>query len=74
MDTRCKFKCTSKTERTWGSPKTVFEYVFSIVYGDSEENKRFFAATPSGELKIGVVRDGTFEVGKEYYLDIIGVE
>jgi hypothetical protein len=45
-----------------------------VVTGDSEENKQFFASTPSGELKVGLHVPGAFEVGKEYYIDIIPAE
>ena len=46
---------------------------FTPVYGkDSEENKAFWGATPTGSLQLGVVNQKAwafFELGKEYYLD-----
>lgn len=46
---------------------------FTPVFGDSsEENKKFFAATPSGQLTMGVVSQEAwkhFELGQAYYLD-----
>ena len=41
--------------------------------GGSEENAKFWAATPSGTLKVGTVRADHFEVGKDYYLDLTAV-
>lgn len=45
--------------------------IFHPVYGDSEENKKFFAATPSGEIKLGIINKDVwpfFELDKEYYI------
>jgi len=41
------------------------------VYGDSPENKLFFASTPSGEIKMSISADAAehFELGKAYYVD-----
>ena len=46
------------------------------VYGDSEENKAFWDATPSGCLEIDTSRSGVFAAhglapGSEFYLDVI---
>ena len=77
MNTRCKFKCVSKREyEGWGKapvPK-FYEYEFQVVTGGSHENDMFFASTPSGSLKVSVVRDDSFDVGKEYYLDFLTVQ
>ncbi len=75
--TRAKFVCISTTsskgyvtdETGHGSPGTLTSYKFQCVGGGSEENKRFFASTPAGTLELTAVRDGLFELGKEYYLD-----
>lgn len=69
--TRCKFQCVSvRKYKGWsGTPPFVYEYEFQAVTGNSEENKLFFASTPSGSLKIGAVREDIFEPGHEYYLD-----
>ena len=46
---------------------------FTPVSGDGNpENKKFWDATPSGSLQLGVVNPSAwkeFELGKEYYLD-----
>lgn len=76
MDVRAKFKCQSvrKTYTTiWNgnehSQGFLYDFEFGVVNGDSEENKQFFASTPSGSIKLASVRDDLFEPGKEYYLD-----
>jgi hypothetical protein len=46
--------------------------VFWPVSGGSEENKAFWDATPSGEVKLGTVNPeawSRFELNREYYLD-----
>lgn len=40
--------------------------------GDSEENKSFAKATPSGEITLGITNPSAlefFEIGKAYYID-----
>ena len=68
---RAKFTCMSvRKYKGWsGTPPFLYEYEFQAVTGPSEENKSFFASTPSGSLKMGAVRDDLFEPGKDYYLD-----
>ena len=74
MQTRAKFKCHAVTQSDWGNGVFVFAAEFSAVCGDSEENKKFFAATPSGNIKIQTMRDNYFEPGKEYYVDFTPCE
>ena len=73
MTVRCKFTCTSKREyKHWDRAKpNLYEYEFSAVTSGSDENKQFFEATPSGSLKVATVRDGSFEVGQDYCLDLM---
>jgi hypothetical protein len=71
-DVRAKFRCDSITKVVgWAGPEYpfLFNYSFSPVYGNSPENKEFFAATPSGEVKLGSVKADLFVPGKEYYID-----
>lgn len=78
--TRCKFRCESVTKVEHHTrdelgkvtkEKFLYRAKFSVVYGDSPENKAFFDATPSGTLEIGVYTEDKFVPGREYYLDII---
>ena len=73
---RCKFRCNHMTKRLDSGSKQdqkfLYEYEFYAVYDDgNEENKKYFAYTPSGSLKVGTFRDDLFEPGREYFLDII---
>ncbi len=71
MTTRCKFKCHSVTKFAgWGGHEFLWNYEFTAVQDGSEENKKFFAATPNGSLKVATVTSDSFEVGKDYYLDL----
>ncbi len=69
---RCKFRCVSITKiADWYKKDSfLYDYKFQVVTGDSEENKQFFASTPTGNLEFRAVRDDMFEPGKEYYLDL----
>jgi len=70
---RCKYSCQSVTKRRhWdkNEKRFLFDAEFSAVFGDSEENKKFFEATPSGNLKVGTYKEDLFEPGKEYFIDI----
>jgi hypothetical protein len=72
VTTRCKFTCISKREYPNWTPgqANLYEYEFSAVTSGSDENKAFFAATPSGSLKVSTVKDGSFQVGQAYFLDL----
>lgn len=81
MSVRAKFICNSmkKTFTTvWVEGKPVmgnlYGYEFNVVQGDTEDNKKFFASTPSGSIVLQSVRDDLFEPGKNYYLDFNSVE
>ena len=76
MITRCKFTCQSVKKKTDWRDKSRFLYEaeFSIVYESTEENKKFFDATPSGSFNISTYKEDVFTPGKDYYLDISEVE
>lgn len=80
--TRCKFYCSSKTERlatvyekdeTTGRPEgktvSVWDFQFHVVGEGTPEDNLFFASTPTGEMKVTTVRNDTFKIGQKYYLD-----
>lgn len=71
---RAKFTCISVTKyrHGWGGEQSSpfhYNYKFQAVSSGSEENKKFFAATPSGSVELSALSSELFEVGKEYYLD-----
>lgn len=75
---RAKFTCNAvrKSQGSAWNQETqkseimmLYEYEFWAVSSGSEENKSFFASTPSGSIKLGATRNDLFEVGKAYYLD-----
>jgi hypothetical protein len=72
MKTRCKFKCDEvTTQKHWDQEKGfLYSVKMSPVVGGSEENKAFWAASPSGLFQLSCVTPNLFEPGKEYYLDI----
>ncbi len=71
MTIRCKFECVSVTKRKgWVANQILYDAEFLAVMSGSEENKAFFAATPSGKLNVATVVPDVFEVGKSYYLDV----
>jgi len=77
--TRCKFTCMAVKKskhyrRLSNADDFLYTAEFMPVTGGSTENDSFFDATPSGKLEIGTYTDDRFEVGKDYYLDIVPVE
>ena len=76
--TRAKFTLQSiERTRHWNGKDEIFNLKFSPVTGTSEENKRFFEASPSGSLQLGTVRAeiaAGMKLGGEYYLDITPAE
>lgn len=78
MNTRCKAICSNVSAylgTVWdehGQNPTygkLHKYEFYAVTSGSDENKRFYASTPSLNMTVSCVRDDAFELGKEYYLD-----
>lgn len=70
---RAKFKVTEITDPEWGEQYPgVKQITLSPVIEGSEENRRFYAATPGGSISLGVVNAAAaaaFAVGKAYYVD-----
>lgn len=78
--TRCKFRLAA-VETTLGNapddkgvwrPAKLYNLKFYPVSSGSEENKRFWAATPGGEFHFNTINRAVaeaFEFGKEYFVD-----
>ena len=70
MKTRCKFQ-VEKVTMYAGQYEQI---TLNAVYGHTEENVSFAAATPSGKLEITVTNPavlGQIKPGEYYYLDLI---
>jgi hypothetical protein len=75
MATRVKVTCTYKSPI--GGENIPAHIQFSPVTSGSEENQKFFAATPGGSFAFYTVNKEAadqFEIGKEYYFDIFAAE
>lgn len=75
---RCKFRCHFKEEY-----KDIEGNIYGVsikmhpAYGDSEENKKFWNYTPSGEINFYTTNINVanqIEQNKEYYIDITPAE
>lgn len=65
---RCKMCCGSKVALGGGG----FTLGFYAVYAGSEEDYRYFKATPSAQFYVSTVNEAAaskFEIGKNYYVD-----
>lgn len=70
--TRAKFTCSEISKRIgWNGNEFHYAAKFNVVTSGSDENKEFFASTPSGTIEISTVKEDHFEVGKNYYVDFI---
>ncbi len=66
---RAKFYVEEKTQVSTG-----YRVKMLAVYAGTEENDKYFEATPYGSLEIGIFNEEAakhFEVGKYYYLDFV---
>lgn len=75
---RAKFFVTRIGKATY-APKGELQTEIELlpVTGGSEENKKFYAYTPGGSIKLSVLKEETakeFEIGKEYYVDFTKAE
>lgn len=73
MTVRAKFT-VDRIERSkgWNNIAEVQTIVLSPVTGGSPENETFYAATPSGEIKLATVNAAAakkFDLGAEFYVD-----
>lgn len=82
MPVRAKFKVgrLEKSHYSYGgNAQEMTTVVLSPVYSQDpdSENKKFWDATPSGEVKLGTINKAAadyFELGEEYYLDFTKAE
>jgi hypothetical protein len=72
MSVRAKFTAISVTKRTgWGEHPFVYDVSLRPVSGTTEENKAFYAASPSGSIEISTLNEAAanqFQPGVEYYV------
>ena len=78
MTVRAKFKVDSITTRAhWQKDKGHIGTVSLMpVTGGSEENAKFYDATPGGKIELGTVNAAAlahFEIGREFYVDFTPV-
>lgn len=69
---RAKFKCRNIHDDSY-IPRQGIHVTFEAVTNETEENKVWSKWTPSGTLMMYITNPGlfdTFELNKEYYLDI----
>ncbi len=66
---RAKMQVAYKNKSQWSDNR--WQVRFQAVMGGSEENKKFFEATPSGYVEVWVTEDvaNQFQDGAEYYVD-----
>jgi hypothetical protein len=74
MTVRAKFKVTSITRREhWDKSKGEIQSIeLQPVIGGSDENKEFYAATPTGSIKLDTINESAgkqFTLGGEFYVD-----
>jgi len=78
MTVRAKFRCMNVQSAPNTSPdQTYITASFTPVWEQDGENKKWSAATPSGQLVLNITNPAAaewFEMGKEYWLDIHPVE
>lgn len=72
MSVVAKFKVTGITQRQgWADNSFIWDIKLNPVVGNTEENKSFYAATPSGEIILGTVNESAakaFKPGKDYFV------
>ncbi len=77
---RAKFKVESYETRLSGQgpdAQEIRSVKLSVVYGDSEENKKYFKWTPSGRIEIGMLNPEAwkeFELGREMYVEFFAAD
>ena len=71
MSVRAKFKVQRIERSKWSRNQEVQTIVLLPVVSGSEENQQFYAATPSGEIRLGTVNAdaaAAFDLDVEFYV------
>jgi len=72
MSILAKFKVNGVTKRVgWGTNPWIYDVKMNPVTSNSEENKKFFTATPSGEITLSTINEEVakeMEPGIEFYV------
>lgn len=72
MSVLAKFTVNSVNKRKgWGENPWVYDINLNPVTSGSEENKQFYAATPSGNITLSTVNESVaseMEPGKNFYV------
>jgi hypothetical protein len=79
MSVRAKFKVDEIRQHSWslGLGKDVRTVVLVPVTSGSEENKAFYAATPSGKIELATINAeaaAQFKIGSEVYIDFTSAD
>ena len=73
MKVRAKFTVDSiERRKRWDGEEQQTVKMSPVSGNESEENRKFWEATPTGKLEIGCAKAetaGLFELGREYYVD-----
>ena len=75
--TRCKMKCIGVADAALSDETKILNFTAVYDPDPESENAKFFKYTPAGTLHLQVVNKAVadqFEVGKEYYIDIIAAD
>lgn len=76
VDVICKIKCDGyRVAKGWGQFERIRTVDFSFVTADEKcpENKKFWEASPSGKIEIGIANEAALkhlDIGEEYYMII----
>lgn len=73
MTVRAKFYVQSiTTSKAWNGPGTMGTVHLNPVSSGSDENKKFYEATPGGKIELGTINAEAlkqFNIGDEFYID-----
>lgn len=73
MLVRAKFVVQSiTTPKAWNGPELMGTVKLVPVTSGSEENKKFYEATPSGSIELGTINQvalAQFNIGDAFYVD-----